>query len=93
MRPRLQTPIHTHAHTFSATSRRHPVLCACWGGGPPPANPPPPHPQVQYSLLDRRPRVAMADYCAANGIGLLPYGVLGGSFLTDKLVTGRPWLG
>ncbi|KAI8470573.1 MAG: NADP-dependent oxidoreductase domain-containing protein [Monoraphidium minutum] len=40
--------------------------------------------QVQYSLLDRRPTVAMAGYCAANGIAMLPYGVLGGGFLSDK---------
>ena len=41
-------------------------------------------PQVQFSLLDRRPRVAMVDYCATNGIRLLPYGVVAGGFLSDK---------
>lgn len=40
--------------------------------------------QVQFSLLDRRPRVAMIEYCRANGISLLPYGVVAGGFLSDK---------
>jgi hypothetical protein len=26
----------------------------------------------------------MAEFCAANGIGLLPYGVVGGGFLSDR---------
>lgn len=47
---------------------------------PPPFLPP----QVQYSLLDRRPTVAMAEFCASKGIGLLPYGVVGGGFLSDR---------
>ncbi len=41
-------------------------------------------PQLQYSLLDRRPENGMAQYCAARGIALLPYGVLAGGFLSDK---------
>ncbi|EFJ45917.1 hypothetical protein VOLCADRAFT_105794 [Volvox carteri f. nagariensis] len=40
--------------------------------------------QLQYSLLDRRPENGMAQFCAANGIALLSYGVLAGGFLSDK---------
>ncbi|KXZ55536.1 hypothetical protein GPECTOR_2g1085 [Gonium pectorale] len=40
--------------------------------------------QLQYSLLDRRPENGMSAFCAANGIALLPYGVLAGGFLSDK---------
>lgn len=43
--------------------------------------------QVQYSLLDRRPGGALADLCATRGVGILCYGTLCGSFLTDR------WLG
>jgi len=42
--------------------------------------------QVQYSLLDRRADNGMAEYCRTNGIALLPYGVLGGGFLTDQFL-------
>jgi len=40
--------------------------------------------QVQYSLLDRRPAGAMADYCRARGIHLLAYGTLAGGFLGPR---------
>ena len=40
--------------------------------------------QVQYSLLDRRPENGMSDFCLQQGIGILPYGVLAGGFLSDK---------
>ena len=40
--------------------------------------------QVQYSLLDRRAEVAHAKFCAANGVALLPFGVVGGGFLSDR---------
>ncbi len=40
--------------------------------------------QVQYSLLDRRPERAMADFCAEHGIQLLCYGTLAGGFLTGR---------
>ena len=40
--------------------------------------------QVQYSLLDRRPEPAMADFCAEHGIRLLCYGTLAGGFLTGR---------
>lgn len=43
--------------------------------------------QVQYSLLDRRPSVSLAPWCADKGIGLFCYGTLAGGFLTEK------WLG
>jgi len=43
--------------------------------------------QVQYSLLDRRPAGELAALCASRGVGMLCYGTLCGSFLTDR------WLG
>ena len=43
-----------------------------------------PHSQLQYSLLDARPENGTAAFCAANGISLLPYGVVAGGFLSDK---------
>lgn len=45
--------------------------------------------QVQYSLLDERPSGAMAEYCAARGIGLLCYGTVAGGFLSNAWL-GRP---
>ncbi len=43
--------------------------------------------QVQYSLLDRRPEHALADYCATNDAYLLCYGTVAGGFLSNR------WLG
>lgn len=43
--------------------------------------------QVQYSLLDNRPAGAFSQWCKANDVGILCYGVLAGGFLTEK------WLG
>ncbi len=43
--------------------------------------------QVQYSLLDRRPAGEFAALCATYGVGILCYGTLCGSFLTER------WLG
>ena len=40
--------------------------------------------QVQYSLLDRRPENGHAEFCKQHNIALLPFGVVGGSFLTDR---------
>ena len=40
--------------------------------------------QVQYSLVDRRPEVAMADVCREHGIGLLTYGTLCGGLLSAR---------
>jgi aryl-alcohol dehydrogenase-like predicted oxidoreductase len=45
--------------------------------------------QVQYSVLDRRP-AAMADRCAAAGIGLLAYGAVAGGFLSRRYLGTRP---
>lgn len=43
--------------------------------------------QVQYSLLDDRPRGVMAALCARTGMRLLCYGALAGGFLSER------WLG
>lgn len=43
--------------------------------------------QVQYSLLDRRPRTTLSDWAAARNMQLLCYGTLAGGFLTEA------WLG
>ncbi len=43
--------------------------------------------QVQYSVLDRRPRGELAQWCHENGVGLLCYGGLAGGFLTDAYLT------
>ena len=40
--------------------------------------------QVQYSLIDRRPEVAMAQVCEEQRVWLLPYGVLCGGLLSDR---------
>lgn len=45
--------------------------------------------QVQYSLIDRRPNVAMAKLCQQHGIKLLAYGSLCGGLLSEKYI-GRP---
>lgn len=45
--------------------------------------------QVQYSVLDRRPRNGLADWAARNRVQILAYGVLAGGFLTDAWL-GRP---
>lgn len=40
--------------------------------------------QVQYSLIDQRPQVSMAQYCQENGIWLLPYGTVCGGLISEK---------
>ncbi|RMG72548.1 MAG: aldo/keto reductase [Chloroflexi bacterium] len=45
--------------------------------------------QVQFSIIDRRPEVAMIPYCQENGIKILAYGTLAGGLLTDQYL-GRP---
>ena len=40
--------------------------------------------QLQYSVLDRRPEHAMADFCASRGIHMLCYGVLAGGFISRR---------
>ena len=39
--------------------------------------------QVQYSLIDRRPEVAMAPLCQEHGVHLLTYGTFGGGLLSE----------
>jgi aryl-alcohol dehydrogenase-like predicted oxidoreductase len=43
--------------------------------------------QVQYSLIDDRPRAAMADLCRDAGVSLLCYGTLAGGLFSER------WLG
>lgn len=45
--------------------------------------------QVQYSLIDRRPEVAMSPFCQATEISLLTYGTLCGGLLSDRFL-GHP---
>ncbi|RKK75950.1 hypothetical protein BFJ69_g7280 [Fusarium oxysporum] len=40
--------------------------------------------QVQFSLIDSRPAVRMADACSTHDIKLLTYGTLCGGFIADK---------
>lgn len=50
--------------------------------------------QVQYSLIDRRPLVAMTEFCQQNNIQLLTYGTLAGGLLSEKYLNIRePGLG
>ena len=47
--------------------------------------------QVQYSLVDRRPDVAMAAFCRDHEISLLTYGTVLGGLLSEKyLGKGQP---
>lgn len=43
--------------------------------------------QVSFSLLDRRARGQMTEYCLSCGVKLLAYGTIAGSFLSER------WLG
>ncbi len=45
--------------------------------------------QVQYSLIDRRPEVAMVPVCQERQVWLLTYGTLCGGLLTDEYL-GQP---
>lgn len=45
--------------------------------------------QIQYSLLDTRPENGMTEFCASNGIVILPYGTVAGGFLSSKYL-GKP---
>ncbi len=45
--------------------------------------------QVQYSVLDQRPRNGMIELCRDHGIALLCYGTVAGGFLSERWV-GRP---
>jgi aryl-alcohol dehydrogenase-like predicted oxidoreductase len=45
--------------------------------------------QVQYSLVDRRPEVAMTPFCREHGLVLFTYGTLLGGLLSERYL-GRP---
>jgi len=45
--------------------------------------------QVQFSIIDRRPQVAMIPFCQQNNIQLLAYGTLCGGLLSEKYL-GQP---
>lgn len=45
--------------------------------------------QLQYSLLDDRPRPAMVACCTANDVALLCYGTVAGGFLSERWI-GQP---
>ena len=40
--------------------------------------------QVQYSLVDRRPEVAMSELCRRGGVLLLTYGTMAGGFFAER---------
>jgi aryl-alcohol dehydrogenase-like predicted oxidoreductase len=40
--------------------------------------------QVQYSLVDRRPEVAMSDLCRRRGVVLLTYGTFAGGLFAER---------
>jgi aryl-alcohol dehydrogenase-like predicted oxidoreductase len=40
--------------------------------------------QVQYSIIDRRPAIRMAEFCQQHGITLLAYGSVLGGLLSEK---------
>jgi len=40
--------------------------------------------QVQYSIIDQRPKTQMVPFCQTHNIKLLAYGVVCGGLLTDK---------
>lgn len=42
--------------------------------------------QLQYSLLDQRPKAEMIPLTVRNGVAVLCYGTLAGGFLTDRYV-------
>ncbi|MDX2243764.1 MAG: aldo/keto reductase [Leptolyngbyaceae cyanobacterium bins.302] len=45
--------------------------------------------QVQYSLVDRRPSVAMAQFCEQHNIQLFTYGTLCGGFLSEQYLDAK----
>ena len=45
--------------------------------------------QVQYSLIDLRPKVQMVPYCQLHGITLLTYGTVCGGLLSERY-RGKP---
>lgn len=45
--------------------------------------------QVQYSIVDRRPEIKMAQFCRDNKASLLAYGTICGGLMSDRYI-GRP---
>ncbi len=45
--------------------------------------------QVQYSIVDRRPAMRMAEFCRQGGIKLLAYGAILGGLLSEKYLGRR----
>jgi aryl-alcohol dehydrogenase-like predicted oxidoreductase len=45
--------------------------------------------QVQYSIVDRRPEVKMAQFCRGNNASLLAYGTICGGLMSERYL-GRP---
>jgi aryl-alcohol dehydrogenase-like predicted oxidoreductase len=45
--------------------------------------------QIQYSLVDRRPEVHMAEFCRTHGVQLLCYGALCGGLMSERFL-GHP---
>ena len=45
--------------------------------------------QVQYSIIDRRPEVRMAEFCQGHEVHLLAYGTLCGGLLSERFL-GQP---
>jgi aryl-alcohol dehydrogenase-like predicted oxidoreductase len=43
--------------------------------------------QIQFSLIDQRPLVAMTELCQHRGVGLLAYGAIAGGLLSER------WMG
>ncbi|KAL4951258.1 NADP-dependent oxidoreductase domain-containing protein [Aspergillus filifer] len=46
--------------------------------------------QVQFSLIDSRPTIKMADFCTKHNIKLLTYGTLCGGLLAEKWIGQNP---
>lgn len=42
--------------------------------------------QVQYSLIDRRPQIRMAEFCRTHDVQLLAYGTVGGGLLSNRFL-------
>jgi aryl-alcohol dehydrogenase-like predicted oxidoreductase len=42
--------------------------------------------QVQYSLVDRRPEVAMSELCRRHGVSLLTYGTVAGGLFAERYI-------
>lgn len=40
--------------------------------------------QVQYSIVDRRPEVRMANFCISNNVSLLAYGTICGGLMSER---------